>query len=139
MDTLFLSFANQQHEILPTLQEEDDALYRLLAPRAQAQHFLLHRDSYVTLDKLPSYLTLYRDTLSIFLFSGHAGRDRLLLGGGGIANSDGVAQMLGQCPQLKLVMLNGCSTEGQVHSKCFLSRCWAGFKANNVMPLLAPK
>jgi len=114
LDTLFLSFANQQHEILPTLQEEDDALYRLLAPRAQAQHFLLHRDSYVTLDKLPSYLTLYRDTLSIFLFSGHAGRDRLLLGGGGIANSDGVAQMLGQCPQLKLVMLNGCSTEGQV-------------------------
>lgn len=113
MDTLFLAFANQQHGILPTLQEEDDALYRLLSPRAQAQHFLLHRDSFVTLDKLPSYLTLYRDSLAVFLFSGHADRDHLLLADG-VANSDGVAQMLGQCPHLKLVFLNGCSTEGQV-------------------------
>lgn len=113
MDTLFLTFANQSSALLPALQEEDDALYRLLAPRFRERHFLLHRDSYITLDKLPSYLTLYRDELVLFHFSGHAGRDRLLLGDGD-ARSQGLARMLGLCRHLKLVVLNGCSTRGQV-------------------------
>lgn len=113
MDTLFFSFANQQSQPLPNLQEEDDAINRLLSPRAKQQHFLLHRDSFVTLDKLPSYLTLYRDELVLFGFSGHAGRDALLLADG-TAHAHGLAQMLGQCAKLKLVFLNGCSTGGQV-------------------------
>ncbi|MEO6037928.1 MAG: CHAT domain-containing protein, partial [Saprospiraceae bacterium] len=40
-------------------------------------------------------------------------RDHLLLGDG-LAQSTGLAQMLGQCPRLRLVFLNGCSTGGQV-------------------------
>jgi hypothetical protein len=113
VDTLFFAFANQQSDLLPTLQEEDDALSRLLSPRAKEQHFLLHRDSFVTLEKLPSALMLHRDELVVFLFSGHADRDGLLLGDGE-AHSAGIAQMLGQCKRLKLVFLNGCSTQGQV-------------------------
>ena len=113
MDTVLLTFSNQPAELLPTLQEEDDALNRLLSPRARERQFLLQRDSFVTLEKLPSYITLYRDDLVLFLFSGHAGRDKLLLGDGA-ARSFGLAQMLGQCPKLKLVFLNGCSTQGQV-------------------------
>lgn len=113
MDTLLLTFANQSSDLLPTLQEEDDTLNRLLSPRAKERHFLLQRDSFVTLEKLPSHITLYRDDLALFLFSGHAGRDELLLGDGA-AQAGGLAQMLGQCPKLKLVFLNGCSTEGQV-------------------------
>lgn len=113
MDTLLLAFANQTAAPLPTLQEEDDALMRLLAPRAKSQHFLLHRESFATVERLPTYLTLYRDSLAVFLFSGHAGRDRLLMGDG-VAHAEGLAQMLGQCPRLRLVFLNGCSTAGQV-------------------------
>lgn len=113
LDTLFFSFANQQADPLPKLQEEDDAINRLLSPRAKEQHFLLHRDSFITLDKLPSYISLYRDELVLFSFSGHAGRDALLLTDGSAAGP-GLAQMLGQCPKLKLVFLNGCSTGGQV-------------------------
>ncbi len=113
MDTLLLTFANQSADLLPTLQEEDDTLNRVLSPRAKARHFLLHRDSFVTLEKLPAYITLYRDELVLFVFSGHAGRDRLVLGDGA-AQAGGLAQMLGQCPKLKLVFLNGCSTQGQV-------------------------
>lgn len=113
MDTLLLTFANQSADLLPTLQEEDDTLNRLLSPRAKERHFLLHRDSFVTLEKLPGYITLYRDDLALFMFSGHAGRDQLLLGDGA-AQAGGLAQMLGQCPKLKLVFLNGCSTQGQV-------------------------
>jgi CHAT domain len=113
VDVIFLAFANQSDDLLPTLQEEDDALNRVLAPRAKERHFMLHRDSFVTLDKLPSHLTLFRDELALFLFSGHAGRDSLLLRDG-TANSEGIATMLSQCKSLKAVVLNGCSTEGQV-------------------------
>jgi hypothetical protein len=115
MDTLFLTFANRSSDNLPSLREEDDALYRLLSPRARERHFLLHRDSFVTLENLPAYLALHRDDLVLFLFSGHAGRDRLLLGDGD-ARGAGLAKMLGMCPKLKLVVLNGCSTRGQVES-----------------------
>lgn len=113
MDTVFLSFANLPEHPLSALRDEDDALTRLLTPRAAQQHFLLYRDSFITRDKLPSYLTLYRNNLVLFAYSGHAGRDRLLLTDG-VAHSEGLAQMLGQCPKLKLVLLNGCSTQGQV-------------------------
>jgi hypothetical protein len=113
MDVLLLAFVNQTSDLLPTLQEEDDALNRLLSPRAKEQHFLLHRESFMTLEKLPTYLTLYRNDLVLFLYSGHAGRDALLLGDG-VAHVGGIAQMLGQCPNLRLVFLNGCSTQGQV-------------------------
>lgn len=113
MDTLFLTFANQQDNPLPTLRQEEDAIARILSPRAAQQHFLLHRDGFATLDKLPAYLTLYRNDLVLFSFSGHAGRDRLLLEDGA-AHGEGLAQLLGQCPKLKLVLLNGCSTAGQV-------------------------
>jgi hypothetical protein len=113
LDTVFLTYANRHDQPLPKLQAEDDEVYRLLSPRAKQQHFLLHRDSFVTSDKLPSYITLYRDDLAIFGFSGHAGNDRLLLADS-TANSAGIAQMLGLCPNLKLVFLNGCSTQGQV-------------------------
>ncbi len=114
MNTILLTFANQQSSLLKTLQEEDDTLNRLLSPRAKEQHFLLQRDSFISLEKLPSYLTLHRDSLALFLFSGHADRDSLFLADG-TANSQGIAHMLGQCPNLKLVFLNGCSTQGQVN------------------------
>ncbi len=113
MDLLFLAFANQPTDLLPTLQEEDDVLGRLLAPRARDRHFLLHRESFITLEKLPAYLTMYRDDLALFLYSGHADRDVLLFGDGA-AQAGGIAQMLGLCPNLRLVFLNGCSTRGQV-------------------------
>lgn len=113
MDTLYFAFANQSTHPLKTLQEEDDTLNRLLAPRAKQQHFILQRDSFITVDKLISYLTLYKEELALFLFSGHAGKDTLLLTDQ-TAHGKGIAQMLGHCPNLKLVFLNGCSTDGQV-------------------------
>ncbi len=57
---------------------------------------------------------LYRSHITIFHYSGHAGRDRLLLEEEETAHSEGIAHLLGQCPRLKLAVLNGCSTRGQV-------------------------
>lgn len=113
MKLLYLAFANSRHDPLPSLQNEDEAIYRALTPRALKQEILLHRDSYASLAKVAEYITLFREHLFLFHYSGHAGRDALVLEEE-TASGAGIADMLKQCPNLKLVVLNGCSTRGQV-------------------------
>ncbi|MDH3649724.1 MAG: CHAT domain-containing protein, partial [Saprospiraceae bacterium] len=113
MDVIFLAFANDPERPLTTLKDEDAAVYKLLSPNALNQHYLLHRDSYATIDSVNHYLTQFRHHIRIFLYSGHAGANKLVLEEGE-ARAEGIAQTLGQCPQLQLVFLNGCSTKGQV-------------------------
>lgn len=113
MSAIFLAFANNPDNRLPTLAQEDDQVYALLSRRAAQQHFTLHRDSSATTRKIAEFLILYRDSISVFLYSGHAEQDALLLEDES-ASAEGVAQLLGQCPNLKLIILNGCSTAGQV-------------------------
>lgn len=113
MDLLFLAFANSPENPLPTLKEEDDQVYSTLVRRSVQQHFAIHRDSATSVSKLTEYLVLFRDYITLFHFSGHAGRDALLLEKQP-ANATGIADLLEQCPKLKLIVLNGCSTQGQV-------------------------
>ncbi len=113
MKVLFLAYANRREDPLPSLQREDDTVYQTLSARALQQHFLLHRDSYATTEKVAHFLTLYRDNLSLFHYSGHAGEEALLLEAEA-ARAEGIAHLLGQCPNLQAVVLNGCSTQGQV-------------------------
>ena len=115
MDVISLAFANDRANPLPTLQEEDNNLNRILSPRQLKQHFILIRDSYASITSLTNTVAQSKDQLRIFLYSGHAGRDKLLLEGQA-ANAEGIAYLLGQCPNLQLVFLNGCSTKGQVYS-----------------------
>lgn len=115
MDVLFLNFANSRSAPLPSLEQEEDAIFRLLTPRALRQHYLLHRESYATISKIAEYLTLYRNYISLFHYAGHAERDALLLDAEE-AQAGGIAHLLGQCTNLKLVVLNGCSTKGQVEA-----------------------
>lgn len=113
MNLIYFAFANSRYDPLPSLQKEDEDIYRALAPRALKQEVLLHRDSYASLIKVAEYITLFRNHLFLFHYSGHAGRDTLLLEEEA-ASSTGIAAMLKLCPNLKLVVLNGCSTRGQV-------------------------
>lgn len=113
MDLIFLAFANSQDEPLGTLQEEDDKVYSILARRMMQQHFVIHRDSHTTIQKIAENLLLFKDYLTVFLYSGHAGESVLLLNDE-VANAEGIAGLLGQCPKLRLVILNGCATKGQV-------------------------
>lgn len=113
MDVLFLAFSNSRTAPLTTLQQEDDQLYRILSPGALNQKYLLHRDSYATLETLPQYLAQYRAHIRMFLFSGHAGQHQLIVDDVS-ASATGIAHLLGQCPKLQVVFLNGCSTKGQV-------------------------
>ncbi len=113
MTTLLLAFANSPDAPLLTLQQEDAEISRLLTPGAMSGHYQIHRESFATVDKLSEYILKFKDTLALFLFSGHADRDRLFMADAA-AHADGLARLLGQCPNLQLVFLNGCSTEGQV-------------------------
>lgn len=113
METLLLTFANDKRQPLQTLTDEYLAVDRILASRAIKQHYLLHSLHSAGLEDLAYYLMLFRERLSLFLYSGHAGRDKLCTEGGN-TNADGIAHLLGQCPNLKVVVLNGCSTKGQV-------------------------
>ena len=54
-------------------------------------------------------LPSYREQISIFHFSGHTGRDSIILEDEAL-NTQGLAKLLSQCPNLKLVVLNGSST-----------------------------
>jgi tetratricopeptide (TPR) repeat protein len=115
MPHLFFAYANSPLDPLETLQEEDDRVHSLLAPRERARHFRLLRDSNASIPKLAESLQRYQGELTLFHYGGHAGRDRLLLREGA-ANAAGIAQLLGRCSQLRLVMLNGCSTQEQVQA-----------------------
>ncbi|MCO6492545.1 MAG: CHAT domain-containing protein [Phaeodactylibacter sp.] len=115
MDILLLAFSNSRESPLPTLTEEYAAINKILSPRVLRQHFLSWAVSHATLDDISYYLTLFRSRLRLFLFSGHAGRDRLLTEGGD-SRAAGIAYLLGLCPKLQVVILNGCSTAGQVQA-----------------------
>lgn len=116
MDVLFLAFANSQNNPLPSLSQEDDKVFSILVNRALKGQFFVHRDSYSTVEKINDYLGRYQDRLALFLYSGHAGGDAILLGEEE-ATAKGIAYQLGESARknkLKLVILNGCSTAGQV-------------------------
>lgn len=113
MKVLLLAFANSRENPLPTLAEEYSGLNKILSPRVLRQHFLSWSVSHASLDDIAYYLTLFGDKLSLFLFSGHAGRDQLITENQE-ARAGGIAYMLGQCKNLKVVILNGCSTGAQV-------------------------
>lgn len=113
MERIFLAYANSQQSPLPTLQEEDEQVHKALSRREADGHFRLHRESFATIANIAHYLTHYQAEIALFSYSGHAGHSELLLGDEA-ANAAGIAQLLGRCPKLRLVLLNGCSTRGQV-------------------------
>ena len=113
MAQIFLAFANSRSSPLPTLTQEEETIYAYLSKRYAEGHFTLHRDNAATLESVSEYLIRFRETVQVFHFSGHAERDALILQDQE-ADSEGIAELLGQCPNLQLIVLNGCSTVGQV-------------------------
>ena len=114
MSLVYLTFANDKQNPLPSLREEEDKIYSYLIRRGQHGHFNVQKESFATTRKISEYLNFFKDEISIFHYSGHAGRDGLLVEDG-LAFSHGIAGLLEQCPKLKLIVLNGCATKGQLN------------------------
>lgn len=113
MSVIYLTYANNRDHPLGSLREEEEEINRILADRKLNNHFLLERDPYASLNNIRFHLNRFHDRLVFFGFSGHVGGDHLSLEGE-IGHANGIGHMLGQCPQLQVVLLNGCSTAGQV-------------------------
>ena len=112
-----MAYSNDSISPLPTLQHEDDTLYALFNQHLGRQ-FRIIRYSFITLEALNENLGTYGKELRIFHYSGHAGENWISISGEG-AHSNGIAHQLGEsarCGKLKLVVLNGCSTAGQVRA-----------------------
>lgn len=116
MDVVFLAYANSKEHPLPALIEEEEQVYSALVNKALGGNFFIHRERYATPEKVNEYLGKFSDRLAVFLYSGHAGSTAVLLDDKE-ANAAGIALQLKQSVAngvLKLVVLNGCSTGGQV-------------------------
>ncbi|CAN5587222.1 hypothetical protein BH09BAC4_BH09BAC4_31470 [soil metagenome] len=113
MRTLLFCFANHSHPPLATLQKEYEGIDRLLDARNNLKHFLKVPVPFSSTESVVRKINIYRESLAIFHFSGHANYSSLQLDDS-TAGAKGIAKLLGRCPNLKLVFLNGCSTKQHI-------------------------
>lgn len=119
---IFLAFANNLEvpgAYLSLLKREGNNIYRKLWPHREKQAIDLHKvDSSSVSDIFQVFTEMFPDKVCIFHYGGHADGGHLHLesdsGGAELAHSGGLASLLGQQKELKLVFLNGCSTKAQV-------------------------
>ena len=110
---IFLSFANDNDAYLASLKAEEDYLYESLQDAHDAGYLEIYNRGRATIDDIFANFTRFRDRIVIFHYGGHASGTQLKLEDRD-ANSSGLAKLMGQQENLKLVFLNGCSTKGQV-------------------------
>ncbi|WP_343702378.1 CHAT domain-containing protein [Chitinophaga sp.] len=115
MKTIIISFANSAVEPLASITEEDDNIHRILIENNRG-NYSVHRESFATVDNINNALGAYNGNIAIFHYAGHAGQHSLLFNDQE-ANGTGIAYQLKPsiaAGNLRLVILNGCSTGPQV-------------------------
>ncbi len=110
---IFLSFANDADAHLDMLKEEGRDIFRALQDRHDQQHVEVLREESADVSDIFYNLNRYGSRVAIFHYGGHASGTHLRLEDQN-ANAQGLARLLGSLPELKLVFLNGCSTQDQV-------------------------
>ena len=110
---ILLSFANNKTDHLPLLKEESSEIRQALMPLEKRDFIKIRYEESLEQKELLAFLLNNMDDISIFHYGGHADSDELLLEDG-MAQDKGLAGLLAQQKNLKLVFLNGCSTRGQV-------------------------
>jgi CHAT domain len=113
LPVIFLAFANSSEDPLGLLDEERKSICEVLIPLESEQYFQLYREPTANTDDVVQYLTEFKDRVVLFHYGGHANSKQLLLRGEE-AHADGIAELLAQQDNIKVVFLNGCSTKGQV-------------------------
>lgn len=116
MKTIIISFANSSNEPLTSITEEDDNIHRVLIENNRG-NYSVHRESYATVNNINNALGTYDGNIAIFHYAGHASQTSLLFNDQE-ANGIGIAYQLKPsiaAGNLRLVILNGCSTAQQVN------------------------
>ncbi|MEO0341481.1 MAG: CHAT domain-containing protein, partial [Bacteroidota bacterium] len=109
----FLAFANDDDRHLPLLDQERKSITQHLFPLENQSFIQLVTESAATIQDISNYLSQIKDRLAIFHYAGHADSQSLVLKDQ-TADGEGLADMLKLQKNLKLVFLNGCSTQEQV-------------------------
>ena len=110
---LFLSFANDDDAHLNLLKEESRLLFRALEELDRKVYIRLYREESAEAKDIFEGFARYKDRVAIFHYGGHASGTHLRLEEGE-GDTQGLATVLGEQDNLKLVFLNGCSSKGQV-------------------------
>ena len=114
-DVLLFAFANNHAKPLPTLQKEYEELNQILEDRNYNSNFHTTMFPFASVDDFTENIIKYRKKLFLFHFAGHAGPQKLEYLDIN-AHVRGISYLLSQCPNLKLVFLNGFSTIDHVNA-----------------------
>ena len=112
---LFLTFANDDDAHLHLLKEESRLLFRALEELDRKEYVRIHREESAETKDIFEGFARYKDRVAIFHYAGHANGTHLRLEEGA-GDARGLATLLGEQENLKLVFLNGCSSQGQVQT-----------------------
>lgn len=112
---IFLTFANDADAHLFLLKEESRMLYRALEEIERKEYIKIHREESAEARDIFAGFARYKDQVAIFHYGGHANGTHLRLEEGA-GDARGLATLLGEQENLKLVFLNGCSSKGQVQT-----------------------
>lgn len=110
---LFLAFANDPDAHLELLKAESKGVFAALRELDRQEFVKVHREESAGVDELFEALNAFKDQVAIFHYGGHADGMTLRLEGGA-GHAGGIAGLLGEQANLKLVFLNGCATRPQV-------------------------
>lgn len=116
MATVYLTYANNPKDTqLSGLRDERNEVGRSLDSKQKDGQIILRQEDNTELNEVITGLNRHRADMVIYGFSGHAGKT-LLSFTDKDANGATIAHLLRReaCPHLKLVLLNGCATKGQV-------------------------
>lgn len=112
---IFFTFANDADAHLFLLKEESRMLYRTLEELERKEYIKIHREESAEARDIFAGFARYKDQVAIFHYGGHANGTHLRLEEGA-GDARGLATLLGEQENLKLVFLNGCSSKGQVQT-----------------------
>lgn len=110
---IFLAFSNSQDDYLTMLKQESKHINRALEALDDKGLVKIVREESADLDTLFHNFNRFKNQIAIFHYAGHASGDNLSFEGNA-GNADGLANLFSQQKNLKLVFLNGCSTQKQV-------------------------
>lgn len=115
MKKIIIAFANHPQAPLQSVTEEDEGIYNTLN-EALRGNYVVHRESFATVTNINLAFSNYREDIAVFHYAGHAGEQSLLFNDQA-ASGQGLAYLLkpsADAGNLRLVVLNGCSTGAQV-------------------------
>lgn len=110
---LFFAFANDKDAYLENLKDEEREIRNILLPLDKKGEIEFLSIGNTTADDIFRTFESYLDRIVLFHYGGHAGGTQLHLEDD-IASTQGLAKLFGLAKHLQVVILNGCSTQGQV-------------------------